>query len=151
MGVILHMAQLATDEHTKMGREALGRVETQWGKPFQRIKEGINHFFVTNRRVVESDSFKEEFVSRFNTDLPVLGEAVREQALRLKRRGNTWPTGMEAGPLPVPAFKSTEKWLELAPLYMQSEKGWKSGGGARGGRGREESNRRGEAGRGGGG
>ena len=40
MGVIMYMAPLATDQNTQMGREALHRVETQWGGPFQRVKEG---------------------------------------------------------------------------------------------------------------
>ena len=114
LGVILYMARLATDGHTKMGRDALGRVESQWGKPFHSVKEGVNHFFVTNRRVVESEYFQEEFVTRFNMDLAELGEEVRTQALRLKRRGNTWPTAEEAGPLPVPELKATLAWLDLA-------------------------------------
>ena len=40
--VIMYMATLATDDNTRMGTEALHRVETQWGRPFQRVKEGIN-------------------------------------------------------------------------------------------------------------
>ena len=85
--VIFHMAKLATEEHTKMGREALERVETQWRKPVESVEEGVNQFFVTNRRVVESDSSQDEFVARFNVDLAASGEAVRTQALRLKRGG----------------------------------------------------------------
>ena len=90
LGVILYMARLATDVHTKMGREASGRVESQWGKPFHSIKEGVYHFFVTNRRVVESENFQDKFVTRFNMGLAELGKEVRTQALRLMRRGNTW-------------------------------------------------------------
>ena len=92
LGGILYMAMLATDVHTKMGREALGRVQSQWGKPFHSEKEGVNNFFVTNRRLVESEYFQVEYVTRFNMNLAQLGEEVRTQALRLKQRGNTWPT-----------------------------------------------------------
>ena len=52
MGVIMSMSTLATDENTRMGAEALHRVETQWGQTFQRVKM-TNHFHVTNDRVVE--------------------------------------------------------------------------------------------------
>ena len=52
-------------------------------------------------------------------DLAELGEVVRTQALRLKRKGNTWPTAEEAGPLPVPEIKATRAWLDVAPLYMR--------------------------------
>ena len=135
LGVIMRMETLATDPHTKTGREALDRVETQWGQKFQRIKECVNHFFVTRKGVAEMDDFKDEFVSRFNADLAALGEEVRMQAMRRKRRGNTWPTAREAGSLPDPEFKATRMWLELAPLYMRGESGWRSGGGARGGGG----------------
>ena len=69
--VILYMAKLATDVHTKMGREALERMENQCGKPFHSINEGANHFFVTTRRAVDSDGFRDEFVTRFNMDLAV--------------------------------------------------------------------------------
>ena len=55
LGVVLYMAKLATDVHTKMGREALERGENQWGKPFHSIKEGVNLFFVTNKGGVESE------------------------------------------------------------------------------------------------
>ena len=54
-------------------------------------------------------------------DLAELGEVVRTQALRLKRKGNTWPTAEEAGPLPVPEIKATRAWLDVAPLYMEGE------------------------------
>ena len=54
MGVIIYMATLATDENTQMRREALHRRETQWGRPFQRVKEGVNLFYVTNKRVAET-------------------------------------------------------------------------------------------------
>ena len=54
LGVILYVVKFATNVHEKMGREALERVENQRGKPFHSIKKGVNHFFVTNRRVVES-------------------------------------------------------------------------------------------------
>ena len=60
----MHMVTLATDEITRMGREALHRVETQWGRPFQRVKEGINIFYVTNKRVAETEAFEEEFIKR---------------------------------------------------------------------------------------
>lgn len=73
-------------------------------------------FFVTNRRAVESESFREEFVTRFNVDLAVLRQAVRMQALSLNRRGNTRPTAKEAGPLPVSEFNAASAWLEVAPL-----------------------------------
>ena len=118
LGVIMYMARLATDVHTKMGREALGRVENQWGKPFNSMKKWVNHFFVTNR-VVEPEYFQDEFVTRYNMDLAELGEEVRTQTPRLKRRGNTWPTAEEAGPLPVLEFKATRAWLDVAPLYMK--------------------------------
>ena len=78
-----------------------------------------------------------------------LGKEVRTQALRLKRRGNTWPTAEETGPLPVPEFKATRAWLDVAPLYMRGGGEWRVGGGRkRGGGGYEEGHRRGEAGRG---
>ena len=56
MGVIMSMSTLATDENTRMGAEALHRVETQWGQPFQLVKKRINHFFVTNKRVAETEA-----------------------------------------------------------------------------------------------
>ena len=62
MGVIMCMATLATDENTLMGREALHRVETQYGRPFQRVKERINLFYVINKRVAETEAFEEEFI-----------------------------------------------------------------------------------------
>ena len=51
-GVILYMAKLATDAHTKMRRETLERVENHWGKPFHSVKKGINHFFCDEREGV---------------------------------------------------------------------------------------------------
>ncbi|CAN0566100.1 unnamed protein product, partial [Laminaria digitata] len=39
LGIIMHMATLAIDEHTRMRQEALHRVETEWGRQFQNIKE----------------------------------------------------------------------------------------------------------------
>ena len=64
LGVILHMARLAMHVLSKMGREALGRVESQWGKPFYSMKEGAYNFFLTNKRVVGSEYFQDEFVRR---------------------------------------------------------------------------------------
>ena len=74
--IIRYMATLAMDDNTQMGREALHRVEMQWGRRFQRVKEGINHLYVTNKRVAETKAFEEEFTKRFNTDLIRLTEAV---------------------------------------------------------------------------
>ena len=73
MGVIMYMATLVTDENTQMGRKALHRVETQWGRPFPSVKEGINLVYVTNKRVAETEAFEEEFIKRFNADLMRLG------------------------------------------------------------------------------
>ena len=73
-------------------------------------------------------------MTRFNMCPAELGEEVRTQALRLKRRGNTWPNAEEAGPLPVPEFKATRAWLDVVMLYMRGgvrgglEEGEKSGG-----------------------
>ena len=97
MGMIMHMVTLATDENTRMGREALHRVKAQWGRPFQSVKEGINFLYVTNKRVAETEAFEEEFMKRFNADLMRLGGVVRMMATKLRRRGNTWPTAREAG------------------------------------------------------
>ena len=47
MGMIMYMVTLVTDENTRMGREALHPVETQWGRPFQLEKEGIHYFYET--------------------------------------------------------------------------------------------------------
>ena len=44
-------------------------METQWGRPFQRVKEGVNVFYVTTKRVAETEAFEEEFIKRFNADL----------------------------------------------------------------------------------
>ena len=71
-----------------MGIEALYRLETQWGRPFQRVKEGISLFYVTNKKVAETVVF-EELIKRFNADLMRLGEAVRMIAMNLKRRRTT--------------------------------------------------------------
>ena len=111
MGVIWYMATLATNENTRMGREALFRVETQSGRPFQRVKEEINRFYVNNRRVAETEAFEEEFIKRFNADLMRLGEEVRMIAMKLKRRGTTRPTVKEAGQLPQPTLRGTATWL----------------------------------------
>ena len=89
MGVAMYMATLATDENTWMGREALSRVETQWGRQFQRVKEEINQFYVTNKRVAETEAFEEEFIKRFNAHLMRLGEEGRMIAMKLKWRGTT--------------------------------------------------------------
>ena len=97
MGVIMYMATLAMDENTQMGRETLFRVETQWGRPFQRVKEGINHFYVTNRRVAETETFEEEFIKRFNADLMRLGEEVRMIAMKLKRMGTNYVADGKGG------------------------------------------------------
>lgn len=64
--------------------------------------------------------------------LMVFGKAVRMKAMPLKRRGNTWSTAREVGSLPYPTFKSTYT-LELAPLHLRGEQGWRrEGGGTRG-------------------
>ena len=68
------------------------------------MKEGINHFYVINRRVAETEAFEEEFIKRFNADLMRLGEKVRMIAMKLKRSGTTWPTAKEAGQLPEPTL-----------------------------------------------
>ena len=116
MGVIVyHMATLATVTNTRMGREALHRVETQWGLPFQRVKEKINLCYVSNKGVAATEAFEETFIKRFNADLMRLGEAVRMITMKLKRRGTTWPTAREAGQLPEPTFRGTATWLEFAP------------------------------------
>ena len=49
-----------------------------------------------------------------------VGKAVRINAMKLKRRGVTWPTAREAGQLPEPMFKRTATWLELTPLHILS-------------------------------
>ena len=138
LGVMLYIANLATDANTKMGQEALERVENQWEKPFHSLKEGVYHFFVTNRRVVESEYLQDEFGTRFNVDLAELEKDVR--------RGNTWLTTEEAGPVPVPEFKATRAWLDVAPLYMKGRCEWRAraeiGGGRRVGR-RQPARRRG--------
>ena len=85
MGEIMYMATLATDENTRMGKEALYRVETQWGRPFQRVTEGINHFYVTNMKVAETEAFEDEFIKRFNADMMRLGVEVRIIAMKFKR------------------------------------------------------------------
>ena len=72
------------------------------------------------------------FVTRFKMDLAELGEEVRTQALRLKRRVNTWPTAEEAGPLPVPEFKATRAWLDVAAPYMERRVRGRAGGGREG-------------------
>ena len=50
-----------------------------------------------------------------------VGKAVRINAMKLKRRGVTWPTAREAGQLPEPMFKRTATWLELTPLHIKGE------------------------------
>ena len=100
MWVKKYIATLATDENARMEREALQRVETQRWRPFQRVKEGINHFIVTNKRVAETEAFAEEFTKGFIADLMRLGEAVRMIAIKLKRRGTTWPTARGTRRLP---------------------------------------------------
>ena len=65
--------------------ETLYRVETQWGRPFQRVEERISPFYVTNKKVAEKVVF-EEFIKRFKSDLMRLGDAVRMIAMNLKRR-----------------------------------------------------------------
>ena len=99
MGVIMSMSTLATDENTRMGAEALHRVETQWGQTFQRVKM-TNHFHVTNDRVVETEAFEEEFTKRFNADLMRLGDSVQMIEMKSKRRGTTWPTARGTRRLP---------------------------------------------------
>ena len=101
---------------TTMGTEALYPVERQWGRPFQRVKEGVNLFYVASKRVAEADAFKEEFIKRSNADLVRLGKALRMIAMKLKRRGTTWPAAREAGQLPEPTFRGTVTLLKLAPL-----------------------------------
>ena len=81
IGVIMYVATLAMDENTRVGRGALYRVETKWGRQFQRVKDGINHFYVTNRRVTETEAFEEECTKWFNEDIMRLGEAVRMSAM----------------------------------------------------------------------
>ena len=108
MGVIMCMATLTMGENTRMGREALHRVETQWGRQqFQRVKEGINHFYVTNKGMAETEAFGEDFTKWFNTDLMRLGEAVQLTAMKLKRSTTAWPKAREARQLPEPVFKGT--------------------------------------------
>ena len=111
MGVIMYMATPATDENTRMGRAALHRVETQWERPFQRVKEGINLFHVTNKRVAETEAFEKEFIKRSNADLMRLGEEVRVIAMKLRGKGTTRPTVRNAGQLPEPKFRGTATWL----------------------------------------
>ena len=60
----------------------------QWARPFLRVKEGINHFYVINKTVEEMETF-EEFTKRFNAGLIRLGEAVHMIAMELKRRETT--------------------------------------------------------------
>lgn len=57
MAVLMYMTTLATDDDTRMGREEIGRVGTQWGKQFQRVKGGINLFVVTNKSVEQTEAF----------------------------------------------------------------------------------------------
>ena len=83
MGVIMYMATLTTDENTQMGREALHRVEKQWGRPFHSVNEGVNLFYVTNKRVAETEAFGEEFLKRFKADLMRLGVEARMIAMKL--------------------------------------------------------------------
>ena len=59
-------------------------------------------------------------MTQFKKDLAELGKEVRTKPLRPKR----------SGPLPVPEFKATRAWLDVAPLYMK----WRVGEGERGGR-----------------
>ena len=81
----------------------------------------------------EKEEGRGRFVTRFKMDLAELREVVRTQALRLKQRVNTWPMADEAGPLPVPEFKATRAWVDVAPLYMEGGVRGRAGGGRRGG------------------
>ena len=107
MGVTMYMATLATDENTRMRTQALFRVETQWGRSFQRVKEGIDHLYVTNMRVTEKEAFEEDFIKRFNVNLMRSGEEMRTIAMELNRWGTTWSTAKKARQLPEPTFKGT--------------------------------------------
>ena len=71
------MAMLAMDENTRMERESTHRVETEWGRPFKRVKEGITHLYVTNKRMARTEAFEEEFTKPFNADLMRFVEALR--------------------------------------------------------------------------
>ena len=73
MWVKKYIATLATDENARMGREALQRVETQWWRPFQRVKEGINNLIATNKKVAETEAFAEDLTKGFIVDLMRLG------------------------------------------------------------------------------
>lgn len=114
-GVLLYIAKLAPDAHSHIGRKTSEQGENQYGKPFYSTKERVNSVFETNRNVVESYDFQDEFVTRFNIDLAQLAEPVRTKALRLELRGNTWLTAEEAGALPVPEFQATRAWLGVTP------------------------------------
>ena len=65
-------------------------------------------------------------------DLEELREEARTQALRLKRRGITWPTAENAGPLPVPEFKATRAWLDPGAAIHERGGKWRAGGGRKG-------------------
>lgn len=60
-----YMATLATDEITPLGRKALHRVETEWGRQFQRVKKMINQLHVTHQKVAETIDIVEEWTELF--------------------------------------------------------------------------------------
>ena len=64
---------------------------------------------MTNKRVAETGALEEEFTKLFTACL--MSDYVRGggamSAMKLKRRGSTWPTAREAGQLSEPTFKGT--------------------------------------------
>ena len=120
MDGIMYMATLTTDDNPRMGRGALRRMEMQRGRKNQQVKERIKHIYVTNKRVVETDAFKENHEA-LQCGLRRLGEALRMTVMKLKRRGSTWPTAKEAGSLPKPTYRETAMWLQLAPLRIRAK------------------------------
>lgn len=53
------------------------------------MKEGINHFYVTNKRLMQKEASKEEFTRRFSADVMRLGVGGMEAAMKLQKRDYT--------------------------------------------------------------
>ena len=94
----------STHKNLAEGREALRRVEPQWGRAAAPERQGrhVNHFYVTHKRVAETEAFEEELVRHLNVDLVGLGQGVRMKAMKLKRRAKVWPTAVSYTHLTLP-------------------------------------------------
>ena len=114
----MNLAQYVVDGTTASGQAALRR-SGALSERFRVITQGIRTFHVQNARVAASKQFQMTLVKCFNEDLQEWAEEVTRRGLLLQQKpGSSFPGPSKVGPMPLPPFTRTYKWIQVALIQL---------------------------------